>query len=532
MKAIKNIALLFFGLMFLLPQSGCKKFLEQDPISTITPESFWKDRNDAMTWRAGVYQSLQTTLRSNWFDWGEVRSDNIQTAGTGNAQTKLMNNVLSANDADINAITNWSGLYRTISLCNYGIKYYPEMIINNYEQGATEYADYLGQCYGIRALLYFYGLRVWGRIPLVNEPVEALSQPNMFARAEIADVKVQILNDIEESLKYIGNNTGQKYYMQKGAVYALQTDVYMWFKDYDLALIASQNCITQSGNQWVSSAQQWKNIFTDPVNSTETIFNLYWDNIESGGGAGFCQKLGSASNTNQYRISTAIFTQLLLRTDPVTEKKTDGRYFLSFDTISYNSPALYEAAAGQVKFAKFAPFDPTAVRPDGQPGGAFQLEGNTDCNVKMPVYRFADVMLLRAEALNRTGNPQGALDIVNRVRNRVGYMVNAELSDYTGDVTEAIERTILTERQYELLGEGKRWFDLCRIGNTYDFSNNGYEYLREVMNPILQARMGAVPYDNNALVPNGMGRILYPINSEVFNSNPKLRGDQNPPYDE
>jgi hypothetical protein len=134
--------------------------------------------------------------------------------------------------------------------------------------------------------------------------------------------------------------------------------------------------------------------------------------------------------------------------------------------------------------------------------------------------------------LTQKGRFQDALNIVNQVRKRCGYPTEAKLSDYTGDVMRGVQLTVLQERQYELLGEGKRWFDLCRIDKMYDFSNNGYAYLRSVMNPILSSRTGATPFDNTANVPNGMGRILYPINSDAFNANSKLRGDQNPPYDE
>lgn len=526
MKRIKFITIILAGLMILPAGFGCKKFLDQEPISTVTPDSFWQDRKDAEVWMAGIYNSLQTTLATNFFDWGEVRSDNVKSAGTGNAQTKLTNNNLSANDADINGVTRWTSLYTTISLCNYGIKYFPGMIEKNLDAGAASYRDYLGQCYGLRALMYFYALRVWGRVPISTEPIESLSQEVQFPRSDIAEVKKQILDDITESLKYIGGNTSQKFYMQKAAVYALKTDLHLWFKEYDLALAASQNVITLSGNTWVTNADNWKKIFTDPTTSSETIFNLYWDNIERGGGVGVCQKMGSSSNTNQYAIHNNIFEELLNR-------GTDGRFRQSFDYITYPDLLTYSAAGAQ--FGKFVPWDLTKVRSDNQPGGAFVFQGNSDCSVKIPIYRFADIMLLRAEAMVHTGNLQGALDIVNKVRNRVGYNVNAQLSDYDSapDKVKAIERTILKERQLELLGEGKRWFDLSRIGNTYDFTNTGYGYLREIMNPILIARgAGNSIFENNANSPNGMGRILYPINSDAFNANPKLIGDQNPPYDE
>lgn len=523
MKRIKFSTILLTGLIILLTNTKCNNYLDQQPVSSITPENFWKDKNDAASWMAGIYNSLQTTLRTNWFDWGEVRSDNVKTAGTGNAQTKMLNNILSANDADINGVTRWTDLYTTISLCNYGIKYLPGMIEKNLDQGAPLYEDDLGQCYALRALMYFYGLRVWGRLPIIVTPIESLTQEVQFPRSDIAAVKKQILDDIAEALKIIGSVTNQRYIMQKAAVYALQTDVHMWFQEYDAALQTSEMCITESKCSWVTNPLAWKSMFVDPVNSTETIFNLYWESTENDGGVGICQKLGSGSNTNMYMITPRIFQELRERVDPATGTPVDGRFWTCFDTITYYNVTVYSTAVGQL--GKFYPWA-------SQPGGNFTFEGNANCNAKIPIYRFADVMLLRAEALAHRNRFQEALDIVNTVRERVGYKQKALLSDYTGDIMKGIERTILQERQYEFLGEGKRWFDLCRIDKMYDFTNTGYAYLREVMNPVLAAREGAALFDNNASTPNGMGRILYPINSDAFNANPKLVGDQNPPYDE
>jgi hypothetical protein len=140
MKAIKLFFILFI-LVGLFSGIGCKKFLDEKPISTLAPENFWKSETDATSWMAGIYNSIQTTLRTNWFDWGEVRSDNVRVGGTGNAQLTMITNTLSANDPDINGTTQWTELYTTISLCNYGIKYLQEMIDKNVEGKAALYQD-------------------------------------------------------------------------------------------------------------------------------------------------------------------------------------------------------------------------------------------------------------------------------------------------------------------------------------------------------------------------------------------------------
>ncbi|HET9431126.1 MAG TPA: RagB/SusD family nutrient uptake outer membrane protein, partial [Chitinophagaceae bacterium] len=371
---------------------------------------------------------------------------------------------------------------------------------------------------------YFYGLRVWGRMPIHTEPIQSLNQPLELPRSSIAEMTELIENDIVkswETINTITSDRNKKFYIQKSAVYALKTDVHMWFQEYDEALAASDLFISTSasgGAAWINGITAWKNIFLDPVNSPETIFNLYWSAAERGSAVGVCQKLGSSSNTNQYEVTTALWLEFRNRVDTVTNARIDGRYWALWDTVTYIDEIVYDAAV--VQLGKFFPWR-------GIPGAGFTLQGNSDCEVKMPIYRYADIMLLRAEALTHKARYQEALDIVNSVRSRVGYTIEAQLSDYTGDIMTGIERTILKERQFELLGEGKRWFDLCRIGKTYDYTNSGYEYLREILNPILATRTGSILYENE-----NMGRILYPINSDMFDANSKLVGDQNPPYDE
>lgn len=524
---MKKANIFTLALIILVSFSGIrcgKDFLEKKPISTIGTDDFWKDKSDAASWMAGIYNQLQRTLRTNWTDWGELRSDNFTPSGTSTSQ-QLLNNSLAGTDG----VANWQDLYGTVSLCNYGIKYYPIMIAENRDASAAICRDYLGQCYALRAMMYFYGLRVWGKMPLSTIPVESVAQTVMLPRSSVADVKKQILADIDSALKYVGTDAARRYQIAKAGVYALQTDVYMWNQDYQNALDASIKCETESKCVLVTNPTDWKNIFLDPVSSKETIFNLFWESLEFGGGHGYSSRFGVSGNTNPYRVRASIFDTLLQRRNEFGAAN-DGRFWNCFDTVEYKSQASWTAAASPA-CGKFMPWDPNATGITSANRGAFRYASGAECNVKMPVYRFADILLLRAEAYAHLNQHQLALDIVNKIRARVGYPIKAVLSDYTGgDLTEGVERTILRERQIELLCEGKRWFDLCRIGKL-QLDNEGYWYLREVMNPLL-TRPNQNQFINNASSPNGMGKILFPVSTAAFNANISLNGDQNPPYDQ
>ena len=125
---------------------------------------------------------------------------------------------------------------------------------------------------------------------------------------------------------------------------------------------------------------------------------------------------------------------------------------------------------------------------------------NKICEVAYPIYRYSDMLLLKAEALVHQSKWEEALDIVKKIRDRAGLLTPTAL-DFASE--DDLLDFIMRERQIELLGEGRRWFDLLRTNSW-----------KEVMGPI-----------------NGMqddGNELFPIHYSHLIENPKLT--QNPYY--
>ena len=119
---------------------------------------------------------------------------------------------------------------------------------------------------------------------------------------------------------------------------------------------------------------------------------------------------------------------------------------------------------------------------------------NKTCEVAYPIYRYTDMMLLQAEARARQGKWGEALELVKSVRDRAGLNTLTE-NDFASE--DEVVNYILRERQVELAGEGRRWFDLLRTGKW-----------KEVMKPI-----------------NGMeqdGNELFPIHYSHILENPKI----------
>ncbi|MDR2626994.1 MAG: RagB/SusD family nutrient uptake outer membrane protein [Dysgonamonadaceae bacterium] len=538
--------------LLLLLIGGCNDFLDLKPESSIPPSTYWKTTGDAKNWMAGIYNQMQRTLQTNWYDWGEARSDNNDPLTSGTTQLVLVGNTFNSSESSTANVINWQQLYATILLCNTGIKYFPDMIRSDVDAVGYTFVDYLGQCYGMRALMYFYAVRLWGRVPLITEAIENSKDPMQFPRASIREVRDQIEADAFQAIEYLNpieNDNTRKYYITRDAMYALLTDLYATFQEYDKVIEISDLFTSTTKCAWIANANNWKLLFTDPVGSaaTENILVMYWDYIEFGGSFGYAGRLGSAANTSSFKVRNNLFQKLLSRkkSDP---SRSDARWWHCFDSIIYKSAITYEAQG--TKLGKCMRWD----------GSQFIYDAAAQSNVRMPIYRYADVMTLRAEALALTGRRDEALTILQKLRSRVGYnptyaedptnhqQYYDDLEFEGEDANTALQDAILDERQLEFLAEGKRWFDLCRVGKTiftrpyYDNSYNGaqtpkprispdsYAYLRSHVNSTLLRRAGFP--DMLDFEGDNINRILLPIISGAFTPNPYLRGDQNFPYDE
>lgn len=506
---MKNIFKLLSVTVLLIAGSGCDEFLDREPLSDLSPDTFFADKSDMRSWTAGIYDAFQATLDREHLEWGDVRSDNYHT--TGYEDSKVYMNAIESTTSD----WSWSNLYETVTRCNVAIERFPN-IPNTVKD---DWGDYLGQAYGMRAYMYFYAIRVWGDVPLITESWDGNVENSYVPRTSVDLVKAQILSDIDNAILYLSSDvaSGRKYYFNLAAAYALKMDVHMWFHEYDEALEAYDDYFAGNSNfQLVEDAADWKDIFLNPTASKETIFNMFWDPLLDDGHP-WAQRVGANNTNNPYKISENLFYEFVARLR--SGQGADGRLWNVLDTVKlWNSgnklpiSTSHWTVDGINKNVKYSGLSQTAT-------SQWMVFSSEDADIKVSLYRYADVLLLRAEALNQTGHPAEALEIVNDIRSRVGYLADAADEVTNLNDKDEIEDIILLERQLEFLAEGKRWFDLVRTGKVI-----------EVMDPVLRARQEAAQVEITGF--GHEGRILFPIYYREFESNPSLKGHQNPPYTE
>lgn len=518
----KIFGIIIFSLLFF---TGCKKWVDEQPLSDGTIEQFFKSRFDAEAWMSGMYgQFQQLMIGESQFNnrvnfWGDARSDNMEHQSQySNTNTQEMHfNSLTAN----NSYADWSGFYRIISTANTAIEKFPE--INTYAAPGSQdvlsdanLISYMAQCYAMRGICYFWITRIWGDAPIRTKSYKNLADDPKLPRANKDSVLQQAINDLTQAYNMLPKgSTPTVWYIGEGAIASALAECYMWRSptrapDYANAIVWMKNVFkakSPTGKTYNSSGTgttgsggsindleatvDWKKQFTDPPGSKEAIWSINWE--VSANGCPCMSGVSTAVNNTPMRTASQLFQAW--RTDTI-----DVRPLQTLDvTKTDNWDRVWKWYPGSFTRTNFKI--------------AYTGTYGTGLNVYFPMYRLADIFLLYAEALNKTGDGVNAVKYLNYVHTRAGLPAYTTTALSTQD---AREDAILNERRKELFAEGKRWFDLVRTDKVI-----------QVMDPILIARQ-----ISQGATPTGWGndrrRYYWPLHRNVLNANPQFV--QNPPY--
>jgi len=351
-------------------------------------------------------------------------------------------------------------------------------------------------------LCYFYIIRIWGDAVVWTEPYTDVTQEDQKPRtAKESVMKDVIIPDIEKAYSLIQKNqTPSVWTIGEAAICAIAADAHMWrshddkiMPDYAKAVTWIQNLFKAkaptakvfggtSGSD-LESAANWKQLFLNPGGTKESIWSINWDK-DNNGCACIPVSVGTSNNWGRYDSALQVDWRKI---------KADIRMPATIDTLN--------GLGHNDKLLKYFNMSGQFVMPSGVSAA--------DLNVYLVMYRLGDVYLTYAEALNKTGDMANALKYLNFIRVRAGLTAYTA-SDPAVNSPGNLENAILSERRYELYGEGKRWFDLVRTGKVF-----------QVMDPILFSR-GQAGFGGNK------DKILWPIHRTVLEDNKKLI--QNPSY--
>ena len=469
MRKILTYALLA---LLLINTAGCKKWLDLKPQDGIIKEEFWKTKEQVKAAVIGIYSSMMenssgTYSQTNYvpslaellFVWGEGRADNIATA---TFTSRDDNDLTTVNIQQTNVNANWRPFYRTINFCNTLIEKAPEVLANDNTFTQAQLDQYLSEAKTIRALMYFYLVRTFGDVPLKLDATLSDENIQPIAKSPQADVLAQIVKDLTEAepkaVTTYGDVASDKGRVTVYTVNTILADVYLWMDKYTECVAACDKVINSQRFGLIRGAtinppfyeynDDWFNTLYYEGNSAEGIFELQYD----------AQRLNPFYNlfaiTNRRWTASADIMDRVFTVDFTNDQNYDIR-----------------ADGGSVRAATST---------------VWKYIGSTSVNSRPPdqsyahwfFYRYADILLMKAEALNELGQGQPALDLIYTVRTRANALAATDLTPAPSD-KNLIQDFILLERSREFCFEGKRWFDVLR-----NAKRNNYQRLSILLNMV------------------------------------------------
>jgi len=494
---------------------GCSDFLSEEDPSNLTPESFYTIPDHAEAALASVYAETRFIgggagiFSSNW----QLVEAITGTSTTETAQNSDLNNLygLIYDGRTQHMINWWNGLYRVIAQANLVIEKVPGIT----PMDEAQKTKILGEARFLRSWAYFYAVRLWGDIPLITAPQTATSEDFNPAPTSQDAVYQFILEDLKAA-----EASGLPWMDVSGraslaAVKSQMAKVYLTMAGYPLS----------KGMEYYQLAADKSNEVITHANANPGQINLFPTYND----------LHKESNDNLLEHIFMLQYNIIVAGNPM------DNMFPNFKPVTYNGPSGTGSTVPTIEF--YNSYEEGDLRAENQDGffytsyytngsgepfdlgapyifkhfnrdalGTAGVAGTRANNLNVPLIRFAEVLLIYAEAQNEVSGPNAAAhEALKRIRDRAQLPTPA-LGQLAPD---AFREAVWRERWHELCYEGITWFDMVRLRKVYNESTNGFDDFVGHENPssnqTLQARHLLMPFplpemqNNPNLQPNNPG---------------------------
>lgn len=530
---MKRISILIFSLISVLVFTSCNDYLEIYPENVQPTDEYWSSKEEVdATLNAGYYY-LREAVETYLIPWGELRAGCVSSRGSNTLQRFEIKPTEKT-------LSKWSQMYKIVNAANLVLKNGEKALENDDTYTQEELNSHHCEAYWLRALAYFYIVRNWRDAPLVTEPFETDEMTFNLPKSGEKEIIAQIKNDL---LKAIQMNAAKEKFnttwetkgrATKWAIYALMTDVCLWNQDFDEA-ITYANAILESSStaapRFMSTPTHtsWFSMF-NPGNSNESIYEVQWSYDKLSGGQPQTNSLTTSFDPSitgyKYQYSVAMLDEFRNEYRSLREKFGTGIF--DYDQavctmygafITDGNADNYENATNAYVWKYYGGTSYNTKRLSVQ---------DYDCN--FIIYRVADIMLLKAEALimrqlgKSEADNQAAIDIINQIRKRTN-LDETEVDSHSS-LQDLMQKGIMHERLMELSGEGKAWYDMLRMGRYTDPS--GETNFKEMfVNNVVTYNKGANESWIRSVLSNENAWYL-PINESEIRTNDLL--EQNPYY--
>lgn len=480
---------------------ACTKGLKDETYSVFDASKLTKPENGNQA-VVGTYAALKDNggygYYAGFLYWlYEYPADVVTTTITSRQGIELDQLTYNPSNSVINNV--WVSIFKMISRANEA-----EALINNINykaNGSTDQlkAQNLGEVRFLRALAYYDATSLWGDVPLILKPSSQFSTADLNPPlAKQADVEAAIITD----LQYAEQNLPSTYSdanvarATSGAAKSLLTRLYMRRAEWQKAADKAQEVISSGAFRLKPKTEGGIVALFDTTNRSDKEFIFVLKSSSQPGAYGI--------NSNSFGINSTPWDlnrgygnfPIHLQFYSVFDKTDDRRKLLtgSYHTIYgqvMSVPKEFGGEGGSAPDTVLATYIYNLKYPAAN---NYNYAGFNN----VTILRYADVLLLRAEALNELNGVNGeSISLINQIRSRAG-LPDISMGAYT---KETLRDEIFDERNKEFFMEGRRREDLIRWGKSISGGTNPLLKFREKVVPLLRSQSTYDPAINYTLFP-------------------------------
>jgi hypothetical protein len=473
---MKKRLIAFSAMLLLMVGSSCEKFLSVDPPYAQDAENFFQTKEDFERALTGAYDLLQGSFLSLWI--GEIASDDAIAGGESVNDTQGLHQIDAMTHGGVNNelrnVMRWN--YAGITRVNYIMENQDNIDFPGKE-------TLLAEARFLRAYYYFELVKFFGDVPLIIDKRLGIEEARNLQRTPKAEVYAQIESDLQLAAAILPWTATVKGHASKGAALSLLGKAYLYQNKFGEAASTFDEVISSGTYSLITD---YADLFTVAnENNSETVFDIEYTGLEGGSyGCLICLEGNAApgfqgirqyngpvyGDGNSYNLPTQSLYDAFSSIDPRRDLS-----ILDIDAFiaAQPNPETITYAIGAGGHTGY--YNNKYIKRQGEIG---LPDNDLTSPVNYRVIRYADVLLMAAEAHFQLGNAGTAQQFVNQIRSRAGIpgiTVN-ELQD------------IYNERRFELSGEGHRFFDLVRTGQAAQFIT-GFQTGKHELFPIPQVEI-------------------------------------------
>jgi len=478
MKTYKYIFLLLLSFSIV----GCSD-LKEEPVGLLAPDGFFQTTSDIQT---AVDGSLTHAINEKF--WGRklsiallLRSDMVSLASNETRRVEMNEFTTLASNGMISEF--WPKTYQGIAGANLAIAGAEDVDVSEELKNPVT-----AQAYFARAFYYFHLVRLFGEVPYISEPVTDIDAATSLNKSSVADVYANIISDLEFAKTWLPNTVSSRAIPSKAAASSYLALVHLTMGNYQEAYDEATEVINNAGTYDLELDNNYQNLFNAEVidASKEPIFALDYNNFEASNNA-YDQTAPMTGIRGDDRNlgggwSVAVPTLEVYS----TWDADDYRRAVSLDDEVSIGGVVVDYTEFDISGHQNAKNNPYIAKYMRYPG-LFARANARATSHNYSMIRYAEVLLIAAEAAVELGDNVSALTYINQVRARarkggstktgadVEYVFPA--SDVPADLTGTVTvDDVLEERRLEFAFEGKRWYDIARrqIGDQV-FGPSGLE---------------------------------------------------------